>query len=84
MQIRSKITHRRTNPPIKRAAQGQVPTETHARGADAAGAGGKGEEVGDGQGGVFVVGGEGLGRSMVSGEVSPGVLSWLEWIEKRG
>lgn len=43
---------------VQRTAVREMPTETHARRADAAGAGWEGEEGGDGEGGVFVVGGE--------------------------
>lgn len=44
----------------------EMPAETHACGTDAAGAGGEGEEVGDCEGGVFVVGREGLDGAVVS------------------
>lgn len=45
---------------VEGAAVGEVAAETHACCADAAGAGGQGEEGVDCQGGVFVVGGEGF------------------------
>lgn len=45
---------------VKRAAVGEVAAEAHARGAEAAGAGGEGEEGVDRQSGVFVVGGDGF------------------------
>lgn len=58
MDIRRKVTHRSRDAPVQRAAVREMPTEAHARGPDAAGAGWEGEEGGDGEGGVFVVGGE--------------------------
>jgi hypothetical protein len=45
---------------VQCAAVGEVPAETHACGADATGTGGEGEQVGDGEGGVFVVSFESL------------------------
>lgn len=54
--VRGKVAHGSGDAFVKGAAEGQVPAEAHARCADAAVAGGEGEEGGDGEGGVFVVG----------------------------
>ncbi len=58
MDIRRKVTNSGRDAPVQRAAVREMPTEAHARRADAAVAGWEGEEGGDGEGGVFVVGGE--------------------------
>lgn len=60
MQIRGEVADGGRDAGVESAAVGEVAAETHARGADSAGAGWQGEEVGDCEGGVFVVGGEGL------------------------
>lgn len=60
--IRRKVTHRSDDPRIKRTSISQVPTETHARSANPAIAGGEFKECGDRLFGIFVVGSEFLRR----------------------
>lgn len=60
MDVRGEIAHGRRDALVERAAERQVPAEAHARRADAAVARGQVQERGDGESGVFVVGGEGL------------------------
>lgn len=58
MDIRGEIAHGGRDAGVKGAAERQVPAETHTRRADAAVARWESQERGDGEGGVFVVGGE--------------------------
>lgn len=60
MDVGCKVAHGGADAGVQRAAVRQVAAETHARGADAAIARGQGEERVDAQGGVFVVGRDGL------------------------
>ena len=68
MHIRGEITHRGRDAGVQCAAISQMPAETHACCADAAVASVKGEEGGDREARVFVIGGEGL--SGVSGSTA--------------
>lgn len=56
MYIRGEITYRGADAAVERATIREMPAETHSRGADTAIAGGKGEESGNGERGVLVVG----------------------------
>ena len=58
MDIGCEVADRGADALVEGAAIGEMPSETHAGCADAAGAGREGEEEGDGSGGVGVVGGE--------------------------
>lgn len=58
MYIRREIAHRSRDSRVQRAAVRQMAAETHARRSDAAVACWEGQERGDGERGVFVVGGE--------------------------
>ena len=60
MQIRREITHPGTDPFVERATKCEMAAEAHARCADAAGASGEREEIGEGEGGVVIVRMEGL------------------------
>lgn len=66
VNVRREIAHGGLDPLVERTAEGQMPTETHARGADAAVARRQREEVVDRQGGILVVGGQFLFRSAAS------------------
>lgn len=56
MYVRGEIAYRGCDALVECASEGQVSAEAHACCADAAVAGGEGEEGGDGEDGVFVVG----------------------------
>ncbi len=58
MNIRREIADSSRDAPVQRTAVREMPAEAHARRADAAGTGWEVQEGGDGEGGVFVVGGE--------------------------
>lgn len=74
MDIRRKIAHGGRDAIIERAAVRQVPAQTHARGADAAGVRGQRQQGVDGQRRVFVVRAHLLGYFPVVAFVRPGAV----------